>query len=106
MTECDCTRIFEIVPISSLTFRHSNYLQKDWSQQIVPDNWLEASERTPITTVEWMREAELKHGRISMLAVLGWVAVDYGVRMPGSGYEAIKNSFVAHDASVANGSMT
>jgi Chlorophyll A-B binding protein len=80
--------------------------QKDWSQQIVPDNWLEASERTPITTVEWMREAELKHGRISMLAVLGWVAVDAGVRMPGAGYESIKNSFVAHDASVANGSMT
>ena len=79
--------------------------QKDWSQQIVPDNWLEATERTPITTLEWMREAELKHGRLSMLAFLGWVAVDSGLRLPGLGYESIPSSFVAHDAAVANGSM-
>jgi hypothetical protein len=52
-----------------------------------------------------MREAELKHGRVSMLAVLGWVVVDSGLRMPGSGYESIANSFAAHDAAVANGSM-
>lgn len=44
--------------------------QKDWSQQVVPDIWPEAATRTPITTVEWMREAELKHGRLSMLAVV------------------------------------
>lgn len=44
--------------------------QKDWSQQVVPDIWPEATPRTPITTVEWMREAELKHGRLSMLAVV------------------------------------
>jgi hypothetical protein len=41
-----------------------------------------------------------------MLAVLGWVAVDLGVRMPGSGYESIPNSFAAHTASVENGSLT
>ena len=84
---------------------HRITFQKDWSQQIVPDNWLEATERTPITTLEWMREAELKHGRLSMLAFLGWVAVDSGLRLPGLGYESIPSSFVAHDAAVANGSM-
>jgi hypothetical protein len=52
-----------------------------------------------------MREAELKHGRVAMLAVLGWVVVDSGLRMPGSGYESITSSFAAHDAAVANGSM-
>ena len=52
-----------------------------------------------------MREAELKHGRLSMLAFLGWVAVDSGLRIPGLGYESIPSSFVAHDAAVANGSM-
>ena len=52
-----------------------------------------------------MREAEQKHGRISMLAVLGWVVTDAGVRMPGSGYESITSNLAAHDASVANGSM-
>jgi light-harvesting complex I chlorophyll a/b binding protein 1 len=52
-----------------------------------------------------MAEAEIKHGRISMLAVVGWIAVDLGVRMPGSGYETIANSLVAHEAAVANGSL-
>lgn len=52
-----------------------------------------------------MREAELKHGRLAMLAFLGWVAVDAGLRIPGRGWESIPNSFVAHDAAVANGSM-
>merc|ERR1712107_637649 len=28
------------------------------------------------------REAELKHGRVTMLAVLGWVATDLGARFP------------------------
>ena len=39
--------------------------------------------RTPVTTLDWMREAELKHGRMTMLAVLGWVSVDLGMRFPG-----------------------
>ena len=40
-----------------------------------------------------------------MMAVTGWAAVEGGVRMPGSGYESIPNSLVAHNAAVANGSM-
>jgi len=81
------------------------WLDKDWSQQVVPDIWPEAAPRTPITTVQWFREAELKHSRLAMLAVLGWVAVDLGVRFPGDSFAAIPNSLVAHNAAVANGSM-
>ena len=99
--------------------------QKDWSQQVVPDIWPEVASRTPITTIEWMRESELEHGRLAvcqcchsvflqysykyhlpqMLAVLGWAAVDGGWRFPGGSYATIPNSFAAHDAAVANGSM-
>jgi hypothetical protein len=80
-------------------------LQKDWSTQVVPNFWPDAP-RTPMKTVDWMVEAEIKHGRFAMLAVLGWVAVDFGVRMPGSGYESIPNSLAAHTAAVSNGSLT
>lgn len=98
-------KFISLIHRTSFTFFNLIVPQKDWSQQIVPDNWLDATERTPITTVEWMREAEQKHGRISMLAVLGWVVTDAGIRMPGSGYESITSNLAAHDASVANGSM-
>lgn len=83
----------------------SYWSDKDWSQQIVPDIWPEGATRTPISTLEWMREAELKHGRICMLAVLGWVAVDAGLRFPGSTFSSIPNSLAAHDAAVSNGTM-
>lgn len=52
-----------------------------------------------------MREAELKHGRLAMLAVLGWVAVDFGLRLPGDGFSEIPNSLAAHKEAVENGSM-
>ncbi|KAJ1429271.1 chlorophyll a/b-binding protein domain-containing protein [Ochromonadaceae sp. CCMP2298] len=32
--------------------------------------------------VKWMREAELKHGRVSMLAVVGWLVQAQGVHLP------------------------
>jgi len=47
--------------------------------------------------INWMREAELKHGRICMLAWTGWVAVDLGIKFPGEKYAAL-TSFTAHDA--------
>jgi len=46
--------------------------------------------------VYWMREAELKHGRICMLAWTGWVAVDLGIKFPGEKYAAL-SSFTAHE---------
>jgi len=47
----------------------------------------------------WMREAELKHGRICMLAWLGLVVPDF-VRVPGEMYsfEAVPVTIDAHDA--------
>merc|ERR1719183_673358 len=31
----------------------------------------------------WMREAEIKHGRVCMLATVGWISADLGLRAPG-----------------------
>jgi len=32
--------------------------------------------------VKWLREAELKHGRVSMLAVVGWLVTQAGIHLP------------------------
>merc|ERR1719203_531806 len=47
--------------------------------------------------IKWMREAELKHGRMCMLAWTGYVAVDLGIKIPGEKYAAL-TSFTAHAA--------
>lgn len=49
--------------------------------------------------IPWFREAELKHGRAAMLAVLGFVVPEF-IRIPGDAYsfEAIPNVLDAHDA--------
>ncbi len=46
--------------------------------------------------IKWMREAELEHGRLCMLAWTGYVAVDLGVKFPGAKYAGL-TSFTAHD---------
>jgi light-harvesting complex I chlorophyll a/b binding protein 1 len=79
-------------------------IEKNFAGFIQPPSW----EETPgIPTLYWMREAELKHGRIAMLAVAGWVATDLGMRFPGAGapYTSVPNAFSAHDIMVENGSM-
>jgi len=56
--------------------------------------------------VDFLREAELKHGRICMLAVVGFAAVDCGFRiypLP-EAYEGL-TSITAHDALVKQGAM-
>lgn len=57
---------------------------------------------TNVVPIKWAREAELKHARVCMLGVLGWVAVDLGFRWPGA--PEVKSVF-AHDAAVDNGTM-
>ena len=54
----------------------------------------------------WFREAEIKHGRTAMLAVMGFIATDF-VRIPGDMYsfEAIPNTIDAHDALLKTGPM-
>jgi len=91
---------FDPLGLSSL------WADRDWGVNVVPSDWLEASERVPIKTIDWMREAEVKHCRYAMLAVLGWVAVDLGLRFPGDTYAAeIPNSLEAHKLAAENGSL-
>ena len=57
--------------------------------------------------VDFLREAELKHGRICMLAVTGFIAVDCGFRiypLP-EAYEGL-TAVTAHDALVEQGAMS
>lgn len=54
--------------------------------------------------LKWMQEAELKHGRVTMLAVIGWIAVDLGVKFPGEKFAGL-TSLQAHDAMVKSGDM-
>ena len=49
--------------------------------------------------IKWMREAELKHGRMTMLAWTGYVAVDLGLKLPGAKYAAL-TSYTAHQVCV------
>lgn len=56
--------------------------------------------------MDFMREAELKHGRITQLALVGFAAVDLGFRiypLP-EAYEGL-TSLTAHDALVKQGAM-
>merc|ERR1719271_1071234 len=53
-------------------------------------------------SLDWMREAEVKHGRICMLAWLGYLTTDGGVYAPGAPHVS---SFEAHDVTVKTGHM-
>ena len=50
----------------------------------------------------WLREAEIKHGRVCMLAFAGYVANDAGIKFPGKAFEGL-SSIEAHDAMVQSG---
>jgi light-harvesting complex I chlorophyll a/b binding protein 1 len=56
--------------------------------------------------MDYLRESEIKHGRICMLATVGWIAVDLGVRVypVPAGLEGV-TAATAHDASVAQGGL-
>ena len=61
-------------------------------------------EAPDLPMLSWMREAELKHGRICMIAIVGYISVDLGLKFPGAKYAGL-TSLTAHDANVANGNM-
>jgi light-harvesting complex I chlorophyll a/b binding protein 4 len=67
--------------------RPNQYPQHDTTTQRAPE-W-----------VPWFREAELKNGRVAMLATLGFVVPEF-VRIPGEAYsfESIPKVIDAHDA--------
>ena len=77
-----------------------------WISNIESEAFLD--KKNPITTLEWMRDAELKHGRICMLAFVGITAVDLGLRLPDTSkytFSSIPSSYMAHDICVHNGSL-
>ena len=80
-------------------------IPKNFAGFIQPPSW---EETEGIETFYWMREAELKHGRVAMLAVTGWIATDFGVRFPFEQFSTanIPSSYLAHDALVNQGTMT
>jgi len=51
-----------------------------------------------------VREAELKHGRVCMLATLGWIATDLGVRFPGEVFQQV-STLEAHNKLIEAGIM-
>ena len=53
--------------------------------------------------IGWLREAELKHGRVAMLATVGWITTDMGLRVPGDAFQV--STIEAHDAMVKFGGM-
>lgn len=54
-----------------------------------------------ILPMDWLREAELKHCRVCMLAVVGFAFTDF-YHLPGFDYTTLE----AHDACVASGAMS
>jgi len=56
---------------------------------------------TEVFPIEWLREAEIKHARVSMLAFVGFIFTDF-YHLPGFDYTTLE----AHDACVASGSMS
>jgi len=59
---------------------------------------------TELIPVYWCREAELKHGRVAMLATVGWIATDLGLRFPAEKFQGLSN-IQAHDVMVENGTF-
>jgi hypothetical protein len=79
-------------------------IPKNFAGIIQPPSW---EETEGIPTIYWMREAEVKHSRVAMLAVTGWLATDNGLRFPGETFSVanIPSSYNAHDILVNQGSM-
>jgi hypothetical protein len=84
-------------------------IDKNFAGFIQPPSW-EPTQGLP--TIYWMREAEIKNGRVAMLAWFGWLATDgaFGItlRFPGDIYsvENIPTAYDAHNILVEQGSMT
>jgi len=53
--------------------------------------------------IKWLREAEIKHGRICQLAIVGFAATDLGIRLPGEMHQI--SSVAAHDVALSYGAM-
>lgn len=80
-------------------------IPKNFAGFIQPPSW---EKTNGLPTIYWMRESEVKHCRIAMLAVVGWIATDFGLRLPFSQFstDAIPSAYNAHDVLVGQGTMT
>jgi Chlorophyll A-B binding protein len=80
-------------------------IPKNFAGFIQPPSW---EETNGLPTLYWMRESELKHCRIAMLAVPGWIATDFGLRLPFEQFSTanIPSGYNAHDILVEQGTMT
>ena len=56
--------------------------------------------------LNWQREAELKHGRTCMLAIVGWLGNDYvpAIKFPGAELAGV-SSLDAHDVTAKTGHL-
>ena len=54
--------------------------------------------------LNWLREAELFHGRVTMLAIVGWLANDAGIKLPGEVLQGV-SSLEAHDVTAKSGHL-
>merc|ERR1719491_1057213 len=69
-----------------------------------PMGFLQAEDQSQF---DWIREAEIKHGRISMLATVGYLTTYTGVRIPGmedvpTGFAVFDKSLYTSDLALAN----
>lgn len=80
-------------------------IPKNFAGFLQPPSW---EETKGLPTLYWMRESELKHCRIAMFAVAGWIATDLGFRLPFEQFSAsnIPTGYNAHDILVNQGTMT
>jgi len=56
---------------------------------------------TDYLSADFMKEAEIKHCRVAMLAFLGWIVTDFGIVLPGRNWSPIE----AHDQAIKIGSL-
>jgi len=63
---------------------------------------LKFAEKSP-EWLPWFREAELKHGRVAMLATVGFIVADTVFQLPGDIHQV--SSAAAHDVFVKSGAM-
>jgi len=68
---------------------------------LVGDNGFDPAGFTEIFPLDWLREAEIKHCRVCMLAVVGFAFTDF-FHISGFDYTTLE----AHDACVASGAMS